>query len=155
MITLEFSPDAENELPARLNAFSDLSTEHEIDLRYDFFSCRVSLSINEETFLGDSYVPLLDFTMSLSYMLHTLHDSGKGSITFTENSNEINFRKTGSTIHAADNSGCAANCTFDELVQTSRDFSFRALDYLFSRYPTLRNHPSLTALQESIRTFAN
>ncbi|MFG3002293.1 hypothetical protein [Streptomyces sp. NPDC048340] len=147
MVSIVFTPNGESEIPDSCRDRFNLSNEEEMDLRYKYFYCWVTFSTGEVTLLEQSYVPLLDFMLSLDWAIREVRTRGSSSITFTEHSGEIGMSLRGDRLSLEGMDGVAAQCLIGEFVRASLDFTNGGIGYLLSKYPSLELNPSMQRLR--------
>ncbi|MFC8705885.1 hypothetical protein ACFUIV_27410 [Streptomyces anulatus] len=156
MLSIEFTPELGRDTPPELESaalrgginWAELSM---LLLRYTYFIYPVTLTVDDTEVISQNRLPLIDFMFCLAYSVEELRETGKGGISFTDDSSEIHiFLKCDRLAFSptwAD--PVNASCGVEEYARVVSRFIRSGAQAVVDRYPEMGNNPAIRELRNT------
>jgi hypothetical protein len=153
MFDITFVPDSIREPTEK--QLAKLVRASEMDLRYEYFETKLSITTDE---FGNQSIPgspALDFVFCLILAARDIRQGNPGRISFTENDLLIHFTLDGETVTVTRSwDPATGHCTVAEFFAVAYRFSSEVLELIVRRYPAFQENPAhgkLVGMVEELR----
>ncbi|MFD5342845.1 hypothetical protein ACFWJY_03500 [Streptomyces anulatus] len=156
MLSIEFTPELGRDTPPELESaalrgeinWAELST---LLLRYTYFIYPVTLAVDDTEVISQNRLPLVDFMFCLVYSVEGLRETGKGGISFTEDSSEIQISLKSDRLAFSPTwaEPVNASCGVEEYARVVSRFIRSGVQAVVDRYPGMGNSPAIRELRNT------
>ncbi|MGW7090486.1 hypothetical protein [Streptomyces sp. NPDC054874] len=156
MLSIEFTPELGRDTPPELESaalrgeinWAELST---LFLRYTYFIYPVTLTADDTEIISQNRLPLIDFMFCLAYSVEELRETGKGGISFTEDSSEIHISLKSDRLVFSPTwaEPVNASCGVEEYARAVSRFVRSGVQVVVDHYPEMGNNPAIRELRSA------
>ena len=133
------------------NESIDLTLVGETEFRYNLFLGDIRFVLADTDFsVSWGWIPILDFALSLYWLLTRLPTERVETFEFTESEAQIKFLLVGEMVEvSATYSDAKASVPYQQLCKSTYRFLQRVITDLVGRYPELPNNPVFASFRRA------